>query len=143
MLLLLCANVLLVYYCCPSAGGAVPSPLTPSLCVFPLQFIEEAGFSHVRAEDRTAQFIQVIETELQRAEAIKDEFIEVSMHTHTRAPTCSGRQYHTQSIKVIHVKFNPMNRMRSKYLPNSLDECSSHLPVCACRNSLKRTILQS
>ncbi|XP_060903954.1 phosphoethanolamine methyltransferase isoform X1 [Labrus mixtus] len=40
------------------------------------KFIEEAGFSNVRAEDRTAQFIQVIKTELQRSEAIKEEFIE-------------------------------------------------------------------
>uniref|UniRef100_A0AAQ5ZRH9 phosphoethanolamine N-methyltransferase n=1 Tax=Amphiprion ocellaris TaxID=80972 RepID=A0AAQ5ZRH9_AMPOC len=39
------------------------------------KFIQEAGFCNVRAEDRTAQFIQVIKTELQRAEAIKDEFI--------------------------------------------------------------------
>ncbi|KAM6924147.1 phosphoethanolamine methyltransferase isoform 1-T1 [Xenentodon cancila] len=40
------------------------------------KFIQEAGFCNVRAEDRTAQFIQVIKTELQRAEAIKDQFIE-------------------------------------------------------------------
>ncbi|XP_045887436.1 phosphomethylethanolamine N-methyltransferase-like, partial [Micropterus dolomieu] len=40
------------------------------------KFIEEAGFCNVRAEDRTPQFIQVIKTELQRAEVIKDEFIE-------------------------------------------------------------------
>ncbi|KAM7417573.1 hypothetical protein PAMA_017285 [Pampus argenteus] len=40
------------------------------------KFIEEAGFCNVQAEDRTAQFIKVIQTELQRAEAIKDEFIE-------------------------------------------------------------------
>ncbi|KAM9740956.1 phosphoethanolamine methyltransferase isoform 2-T2 [Menidia menidia] len=40
------------------------------------KFIQEAGFSNVRAEDRTAQFIQVIQTELQRAEAIKEEFIQ-------------------------------------------------------------------
>ncbi|XP_047441495.1 phosphoethanolamine methyltransferase isoform X2 [Mugil cephalus] len=40
------------------------------------KFIEEAGFCSVQAEDRTAQFIQVMKTELQRAEAIKDEFIE-------------------------------------------------------------------
>ncbi|AWP12008.1 putative MORC family CW-type zinc finger protein 4 [Scophthalmus maximus] len=42
------------------------------------KFIQEAGFCNVRAEDRTDQFIQVIKTELQRAEAIKDEFIEMS-----------------------------------------------------------------
>ncbi|XP_029917786.1 phosphoethanolamine methyltransferase isoform X2 [Myripristis murdjan] len=40
------------------------------------KFIEQAGFTNVRAEDRTAQFIQVIKTELERAEAIKDEFIQ-------------------------------------------------------------------
>uniref|UniRef100_A0A8C5GVR6 phosphoethanolamine N-methyltransferase n=1 Tax=Gouania willdenowi TaxID=441366 RepID=A0A8C5GVR6_GOUWI len=40
------------------------------------KFIQEAGFCHVRADDRTAQFIQVIKTELQRAESIKEEFIE-------------------------------------------------------------------
>ncbi|XP_030622652.1 phosphoethanolamine methyltransferase [Chanos chanos] len=40
------------------------------------QFLEEAGFTNVRAEDRTAQFIHVIKTELERAEAIKDEFIQ-------------------------------------------------------------------
>ncbi|XP_019944292.2 phosphoethanolamine methyltransferase isoform X1 [Paralichthys olivaceus] len=40
------------------------------------KFIEEAGFCNVQAEDRTDQFIQVIKTELQRAEAIKSEFIE-------------------------------------------------------------------
>ncbi|KAF3693958.1 Sterol 4-C-methyltransferase strm-1 [Channa argus] len=39
-------------------------------------FIQEAGFCSVRAEDRTAQFIQFIKAELQRAEDIKDEFIE-------------------------------------------------------------------
>lgn len=44
-----------------------------------LQFLEEAGFCNVRAEDRTAQFIEVIEAELKRAEAIKEEFIQVSM----------------------------------------------------------------
>lgn len=46
-----------------------------------LQFLEEAGFCNVRAEDRTAQFIEVIEAELKRAEAIKEEFIQVSMCT--------------------------------------------------------------
>ncbi|XP_071773432.1 phosphoethanolamine methyltransferase [Centroberyx gerrardi] len=40
------------------------------------KFIEQAGFCNVRAEDRTAQFIQVIKTELQRADAIKHEFIQ-------------------------------------------------------------------
>lgn len=44
-----------------------------------MQFLEEAGFCNVRAEDRTVQFIEVIEAELKRAEAIKDEFTEVSM----------------------------------------------------------------
>ncbi|XP_054890676.1 phosphoethanolamine methyltransferase isoform X1 [Poeciliopsis prolifica] len=40
------------------------------------KFIQEAGFCNVRVEDRTAQFIQVIQTELQRAEDIKKEFIQ-------------------------------------------------------------------
>ncbi|KAM4585860.1 phosphoethanolamine methyltransferase isoform 1-T1 [Fundulus diaphanus] len=40
------------------------------------KFIQEAGFCSVRVEDRTAQFIQVIQTELQKAEAIKEEFIQ-------------------------------------------------------------------
>ncbi|XP_075902732.1 phosphoethanolamine methyltransferase isoform X2 [Nelusetta ayraudi] len=40
------------------------------------KLLEEAGFCNVRAEDRTVQFIEVIETELKRAEAIKEEFIE-------------------------------------------------------------------
>ncbi|KAM9377274.1 phosphoethanolamine methyltransferase isoform 2-T2 [Pholidichthys leucotaenia] len=40
------------------------------------KFIQEAGFCSVQADDRTDQFIQVLKTELQRAEAIKDEFIE-------------------------------------------------------------------
>ncbi|KAG7230393.1 hypothetical protein INR49_024499 [Caranx melampygus] len=40
------------------------------------KFIQEAGFGNVQANDRTAQFIEVIKTELQRAESIKDEFIE-------------------------------------------------------------------
>ncbi|XP_008278560.1 phosphoethanolamine methyltransferase isoform X2 [Stegastes partitus] len=39
------------------------------------KFIQEAGFSNVRADDRTGHFIQVIKTELQRAEAIKDDYI--------------------------------------------------------------------
>uniref|UniRef100_A0A3B1IYG4 phosphoethanolamine N-methyltransferase n=1 Tax=Astyanax mexicanus TaxID=7994 RepID=A0A3B1IYG4_ASTMX len=40
------------------------------------QFLEEAGFTKVRAEDRTAQFIQVIKDELKRAEEIQNEFIQ-------------------------------------------------------------------
>ncbi|XP_074504801.1 uncharacterized protein LOC141775384 [Sebastes fasciatus] len=40
------------------------------------KFLQEAGFCNVRAEDRTAQFIQVIKTELENAEVIKDEFIQ-------------------------------------------------------------------
>uniref|UniRef100_A0A8C7JH13 phosphoethanolamine N-methyltransferase n=1 Tax=Oncorhynchus kisutch TaxID=8019 RepID=A0A8C7JH13_ONCKI len=39
------------------------------------KFLQQAGFSNVRAEDRTAQFMQVIQTELERAAAMKDEFI--------------------------------------------------------------------
>ncbi|XP_061690357.1 phosphoethanolamine methyltransferase isoform X1 [Syngnathoides biaculeatus] len=40
------------------------------------KFIQNAGFTNVQAKDRTAQFIQVIQEELQRAEQIKSEFIE-------------------------------------------------------------------
>uniref|UniRef100_W5M481 phosphoethanolamine N-methyltransferase n=1 Tax=Lepisosteus oculatus TaxID=7918 RepID=W5M481_LEPOC len=40
------------------------------------KFLEEAGFGHVRAEDRTAQFIKVIKAELERAEGMRQEFIE-------------------------------------------------------------------
>ncbi|KAJ8014799.1 hypothetical protein DPEC_G00019500 [Dallia pectoralis] len=39
------------------------------------KFLEQAGFSTVRAEDRTTQFMQMIEMELARAVPIKDEFI--------------------------------------------------------------------
>lgn len=64
-------------------------PLPPHL-----QFIQEAGFSKVRAEDRTAQFIEVIKTELQRAEAIKDEFIKVGMHNHKVHTVCQRLHLH-------------------------------------------------
>ncbi|XP_043113005.1 phosphoethanolamine N-methyltransferase 3-like [Puntigrus tetrazona] len=40
------------------------------------EFLIEVGFRNVRAEDRTEQFIQVIKAELQRAEEMKDEFIQ-------------------------------------------------------------------
>ncbi|KAM6953426.1 phosphoethanolamine methyltransferase [Aplochiton taeniatus] len=40
------------------------------------KFIEEAGFSYVRTEDRTAQFLQVIKAEMERAEETKAEFIQ-------------------------------------------------------------------
>ncbi|XP_063045662.1 phosphoethanolamine methyltransferase [Engraulis encrasicolus] len=40
------------------------------------QFLEEAGFTSVRAEDRTQQFIQVIKSELEKADAIREEFIQ-------------------------------------------------------------------
>ncbi|XP_073676428.1 phosphoethanolamine methyltransferase isoform X3 [Garra rufa] len=40
------------------------------------QFLSEVGFSNVRAEDRTEQFIQVIKAELQRAGEMKQEFIQ-------------------------------------------------------------------
>ncbi|KAK2890777.1 hypothetical protein Q8A67_013420 [Cirrhinus molitorella] len=39
------------------------------------QFLSEVGFSNVRAEDRTEQFIQVIKAELHRAGEMKQEFI--------------------------------------------------------------------
>ncbi|XP_024919003.1 phosphoethanolamine methyltransferase isoform X2 [Cynoglossus semilaevis] len=38
--------------------------------------IEEAGFRNVQATDRTEQFIQVLKTELQRAQAMKTQFIQ-------------------------------------------------------------------
>ncbi|XP_036403617.1 phosphoethanolamine methyltransferase [Megalops cyprinoides] len=38
--------------------------------------LEQAGFTRVRAEDRTSQFTHVIKTELQRAEAMREAFIE-------------------------------------------------------------------
>nr|XP_040031376.1 phosphoethanolamine methyltransferase [Gasterosteus aculeatus aculeatus] len=40
------------------------------------EFIQEAGFCNVQSEDRTAQFIQVINAELQRAELSKEEFVQ-------------------------------------------------------------------
>lgn len=57
-----------------------PPPLSLAL----MQFIQEAGFCNVRVEDRTAQFIQVIQTELQRAEDIKEEFIQVSLQSNLK-----------------------------------------------------------
>ncbi|KAI1898360.1 hypothetical protein AGOR_G00071520 [Albula goreensis] len=40
------------------------------------KFLEQAGFSRVRAEDRTSQFMQVIQMELEKAEAMREEYIE-------------------------------------------------------------------
>ncbi|KAJ8406010.1 hypothetical protein AAFF_G00308980 [Aldrovandia affinis] len=40
------------------------------------KFLEQAGFSRVRAEDRTSQFIQMIEMELKKAETMRKEYIE-------------------------------------------------------------------
>lgn len=51
------------------------------------QFLKEAGFCDVQAEDRTAQFIRVIETELERAEANREEFIEVQLRVTATWPT--------------------------------------------------------
>ncbi|KAG7282042.1 hypothetical protein CRUP_020147 [Coryphaenoides rupestris] len=75
-------QLLISDYCCGE------KPWTPSFQAYVKQrgyilytpkqygkFIEEAGFCSVRAEDRTAQFIQVIQSELARAEGIKEEFI--------------------------------------------------------------------
>ena len=42
------------------------------------QVLEEAGFVNVVAEDRTEQFMEVLKNELNRTEAIKEEFINVS-----------------------------------------------------------------
>ncbi|XP_018590166.2 phosphoethanolamine methyltransferase [Scleropages formosus] len=40
------------------------------------QVLEKAGFVRVRVEDRTAQFSQVLKTELERTENMREEFIE-------------------------------------------------------------------
>ncbi|XP_012686806.2 phosphoethanolamine methyltransferase isoform X2 [Clupea harengus] len=40
------------------------------------QFLEEAGFTNVRAEDRTVQFIRVIKRELGKGEDMREEFIQ-------------------------------------------------------------------
>ncbi|XP_057204825.1 phosphoethanolamine methyltransferase isoform X2 [Triplophysa rosa] len=40
------------------------------------QFLTEVGFTNVQALDRTEQFIQVMKSELQRAEEIKEAFIQ-------------------------------------------------------------------
>uniref|UniRef100_A0A8K9XBN2 phosphoethanolamine N-methyltransferase n=1 Tax=Oncorhynchus mykiss TaxID=8022 RepID=A0A8K9XBN2_ONCMY len=76
-------QVLITDYCCGE------KPWTPQFQEYVKQrgyilytppeygkFLQQAGFSNVRAEDRTAQFTQVIQTELERAAAMKDEFIE-------------------------------------------------------------------
>uniref|UniRef100_A0A8C4EW58 phosphoethanolamine N-methyltransferase n=1 Tax=Dicentrarchus labrax TaxID=13489 RepID=A0A8C4EW58_DICLA len=75
------------------------------------KFLEEAGFCNVSAEDRTAQFIQVIETELQRAEAIKDEFIEEFSEEDYFAIVNGWREKLGQIIK---------NNKRKKGMPLSL-----------------------
>nr|XP_029511209.1 phosphoethanolamine N-methyltransferase 3-like [Oncorhynchus nerka] len=75
-------QVLITDYCCGE------KPWTPQFQEYVKQrgyilytppeygkFLQQAGFSNVRAEDRTAQFTQVIQTELERAAAMKDEFI--------------------------------------------------------------------
>lgn len=41
------------------------------------QLLEQAGFVRVRAEDRSKQFIQVLERELKTTETIKDDFVKV------------------------------------------------------------------
>nr|XP_015194380.1 PREDICTED: LOW QUALITY PROTEIN: phosphoethanolamine N-methyltransferase 3-like [Lepisosteus oculatus] len=53
------------------------------------KFLEEAGFGHVRAEDRTAQFIKVIKAELERAEGMRQEFIEVRVRHPAVTHPCS------------------------------------------------------
>lgn len=42
------------------------------------QVLEDAGFVNVLAEDRTDQFMAVLQKELNRTQAIKDEFIKVN-----------------------------------------------------------------
>ncbi|XP_028816602.1 phosphoethanolamine methyltransferase isoform X2 [Denticeps clupeoides] len=44
------------------------------------QMLEEAGFANVHVEDRTAQFIEVIQDELLKAEAMREEFTEEHLH---------------------------------------------------------------
>uniref|UniRef100_A0A4W5MEJ2 phosphoethanolamine N-methyltransferase n=1 Tax=Hucho hucho TaxID=62062 RepID=A0A4W5MEJ2_9TELE len=79
-------QVLITDYCCGE------KPWTPQFQEYVKQrgyilytppqygkFLQQAGFSNVRAEDRTAQFMQVIQTELQRAAAMKDEFIKFQL----------------------------------------------------------------
>ncbi|XP_062846937.1 phosphoethanolamine methyltransferase isoform X2 [Trichomycterus rosablanca] len=76
-------KVLITDYCCGE------KPWTPAFQEYVSQrgyilytpqrygmFLEEAGFTNVKAEDRTAQFIKVIKDELIRAEKIKNEFIQ-------------------------------------------------------------------
>ena len=55
----------------------------------------------MRAEDRTAQFINVIKMELERAETLKDEFIEVyyNIELPTHAITYTLLQVRTQDRK--------------------------------------------
>ena len=45
--------------------------------VFSVQLLEKAGFSEVRAEDRTQQFINILTTEKTRLELSRDEFQKV------------------------------------------------------------------
>lgn len=44
------------------------------------QVLEAAGFKNVKAEDRTDLFVKSLEKELDRAETIKDEFLQVIPH---------------------------------------------------------------
>lgn len=45
---------------------------------FNVQILQEVGFEAVTAEDRTAQFGQIIESELKNFEQSKDKFVKVS-----------------------------------------------------------------
>ena len=42
-----------------------------------MQVLEDVGFVNVIAEDRTDQFIDVLQKELNRTMAIKDDFVRV------------------------------------------------------------------
>lgn len=46
-----------------------------------MQVLEDVGFVNVKAEDRTGQFVKMLEKELKRIENIKDDFIKVSKET--------------------------------------------------------------
>uniref|UniRef100_A0A4W5MBL4 phosphoethanolamine N-methyltransferase n=1 Tax=Hucho hucho TaxID=62062 RepID=A0A4W5MBL4_9TELE len=97
-------QVLITDYCCGE------KPWTPQFQEYVKQrgyilytppqygkFLQQAGFSNVRAEDRTAQFMQVIQTELQRAAAMKDEFIKGREENASIGQTQSHRHKHDSS----------------------------------------------
>ena len=54
----------------------VSSTFSYNYCVI-MQVLEDVGFVNVIAEDRTDQFVDVLQKELNRTMAIKDDFIRV------------------------------------------------------------------